>query len=298
MAFCFQTVVFETDCLFWRIILVAQQIKQPRRIFRLRLVCRELCNKFDALLREEKGGIILTAAIQWSLKRAVWLYHQECALAYTGRLHWHLLKVASQGLSASDLCDELIRIAIWLKGNTAPSLQQLLITAAAKVVCDDAQRDILTELACSDFQWKFNVNVDEMFTAYSEVDVCNLVRKVAEVIATSVNRCNRVWLAERAAQAAQMMVNTVVSYLDPDSPTRSIITWAGQQYLLIEEKSLPRTCIPKHLKILCNRWLQVTASVNSLLLSARSKERNLCYHLYRVRSFKCTCPDCGSWRLT
>lgn len=293
MEFCVQTLVFKTDCLFWRIILAAQQTKQPRRIFRLRLVCRELRNKFDALLREEKSGVILTAAIQWCLKRAVWLYHQECALAYTGRLHRHLLKVAAQGLSASDLCDELIRIAIWLEErNAAPSLQRLLITAAAKVVRDDAQCDILTELACS--HWRFDV--DNMFTAWSEVDVCNLVRKVAEVIATSVNRCNRVWLAERAAQAAQMMVHTVVSYLDPESPTRSIITWAGQQYLLIEEKSLPRTCIPKHLKILCNRWLQVTASVNSPLLSARCKERDLCYRLYKVRSFDCTCPDCGSWR--
>ena len=296
MEFYVQTHVFETDCLFWRIILAAQQIKQPRRIFRLRLVCRELRNKFDALLREEKGGVVLTAAIQWCMKRAIWLYHQECALAYTGRLHWHLLKVAAQGLSASDLCDELIRVAIWLEErNTAPSLQQLLVTAAAKVMCDDAQRDILTELACSNFQWNFDAV--KMFTAHSEVDVCNLVRKVAEVIATSVNRCNRVWLAERAAQAAQMMVHTVVSYLDPESPTRSIITWAGQQYLLIEEKSLPRRCIPKHLKILCNRWLQVTASVNSPLLSARCKEQDLCYRLYKVRSFKCTCPDCGNWRL-
>jgi len=278
-----------------RVIMLAARNRNPMWVFRLRKVCRRFREMFDVLLTKE-GAVILTAAIQHSLRRTILLQHNMCLADYTTKMSKHLLKIASEAKTADELCEQLTNVAADVE--RAPTLQKLLITAAANVVSSDKQWCKLRWLQPAE-----DIEDDEPPPAHNPLkveDVCEQVRKIASnVMGWRGGRRNRRELFRKSADAAEALVCRINDAAKTSDSETSTIVWVAQNESFYFESPKARHCVPMPLRLLCVRWLQAKerlhpTNFSEMQLGSVAKLESL-IALHRTCTFNCSSPDCGYW---
>ena len=225
-------------------------------IFRLRGVCRKFRDILESILID---GHLLEAAIHRCLYDEIRQHHYGCLKDHTNEIIEYLLKIASEAVTADELCEQLIETAFEIE--PVPVLKRMLMEAAAGAACTPKLRKMLHQLEDDDAQNCFGpLSIEPLEMAA----VREQVRRVAASIMPRAGRQGINRLNKECAEAVRRLGQYIIAYLDPAAPVMSLILWAGLQWkYTIETAWTKRHCVVQDsLRYLCIRWLLTTASID------------------------------------